>query len=85
MTHYIPAYAVVIGVRERSICGRYVAPSDHSLAPMCPECQTLIRDEEAREAQDAAALAELQAMPAGPEPKLRAYDALAGYRPKGGK
>ncbi len=46
MTHYIPAFAAVWGVRERAICGDYVFSADHALEPTCPRCKGLISDEE---------------------------------------
>lgn len=85
MTHYIPAYAPLSGVRERAICGRYVVPADHALVPMCAECKTLIAAEEAKDAQDAAAIAELQAMEPGPQFSGSSFDILDGYRRKGGR
>lgn len=62
MTHYIPAYAPVNGVRVQAICSRYVFYSDHALAPTCPECHALILAEEQGDAD-----AQIQALRDMPE------------------
>jgi hypothetical protein len=47
-THYIPAYAVRLGERERTVCGRYERPESHALEPTCPECRAAIEAEGGR-------------------------------------
>lgn len=66
MTHYIPAYAPVNGVRVQAICSRYVFYSDHALAPTCPECHALILEQERHDADEDAAIQALRDMPDRP-------------------
>lgn len=58
MTHYVPAYAPVWGVRERAICGDYVFSADHSLEPTCPHCKALI-DKEGTQHLDEVSISEV--------------------------
>lgn len=46
MTHYIPAYAPRLGIREKAICGAYVLSDRHVLEPTCPACRALIAAED---------------------------------------
>jgi len=85
MTHYVPAYAEVNGVKYRAICDRYVALRDHALTPACEECKALIAAEEANNARDEAAIADLLAMTPGPTPAPRPFPIVpAGYTPRKG-
>ena len=59
MTHYVPAYAVRLGLRERAICGAYVLPTGHALEPSCHVCRSLIASEETPERPAAVDVAEV--------------------------
>lgn len=46
MTHYVPAGAVLKGVRARALCGEFVFYSEHAMAPKCPQCHAKIHEQE---------------------------------------
>ncbi len=46
MTHYIPAFAKVLGVNALAVCGRYVDYASDADRPSCEDCRRLIAAED---------------------------------------
>lgn len=38
LTHYVPAFAHVAGVRVVAVCETPVFPNQHAIEPTCPVC-----------------------------------------------
>ncbi|MEO8679246.1 MAG: hypothetical protein ABI665_09385 [Vicinamibacterales bacterium] len=38
MTHYLPSFTELQGVRQKAVCGIWIAPSEHSTTPLCEQC-----------------------------------------------
>lgn len=58
-THYIAAFAPVLGTHVMAICQRYVDYSQDSYQPSCEDCRRLIAEEDAARAKQPVSIAEV--------------------------